>query len=483
MKTIDRSLNLWKEHGEFVLMATSYRDEILSSGRGCRVFDVDGNSLLDLEAGQICAILGHGHPKLLKRLAEQMEKLAHCGTAFLSEPVFEGAKKMAGIAPGDLKKTVFLSTGAEANECAFRIAKVCTGKRGIVGFNRGYSGLTLATISAGISARDTCLAVPGTLKILTPDCDRCPVKATYPACDILCLKVSEEFLLDHVRDEIAAFIVEPILSAGGMIFPPTGYFVRLADTARRLGALLISDEAQTGMGRTGKWFGIEWDQVVPDILVFSKGAGGGFPASGVVVTEEIAQRVLGRFSNFSSHQTDPLAGAAVSSVIDIIEEEGLRERAAVLGSGILESLTEMRKAYPFVGKVRGKGLMIGVEMSDFKENAMSASQVGTVFESLCRRAGVHIKSIHGGRIFRILPPLTITEEEVEQFLGTFSKCLSAIAAGNWDERIIAPRNAHTRRFDEIAQDKTTFRRMAKKIWQSSPERLVGKILPGRKPKP
>src|SRR3972149_4481380 len=124
MKTIDRSLDLWKENGEFGLMATSYRDEILSTGRGCRIFDADGNSLLDLEAGQICALLGHGHPKLLQRLADQMGKLAHCGTAYLSEPVFEGAKKMARLAPGNLKKTVFLSTGAEANECAFRIAKI-----------------------------------------------------------------------------------------------------------------------------------------------------------------------------------------------------------------------------------------------------------------------------------------------------------------------------------------------------------------------
>jgi 2,2-dialkylglycine decarboxylase (pyruvate) len=483
MKTIDRSLSLWKEYGEYVLMATSYRDEILLTGRGCRVVDADGNSLLDLEAGQICAILGHGHPKLLARLAEQMEKLAHCGTAYLSEPVFEGAKKMAGIVPGDLKKTVFLSTGAEANECAFRIAKIFTGKRGIVGFNRGYSGLTLATISASISARDTSLAVPGTLKILAPDCERCPVMAQFPACDFLCLKVSEEFLRDHVRDEIAAFIVEPILSAGGMIFPPPGYFVRLADTASRLGALLIADEAQTGMGRTGKWFGIEWDRVVPDILVFSKGAGGGFPASGVVVTEEIAQGVLGRFSNFSSHQTDPLAAAAVSAVVDIIEEEGLRDRAADLGARFLDALVEMSARYPFVGKVRGKGLMIGVEMADFPQKGMSATQVGNVFEGLCRRAGVHIKSIHGGRIFRILPPLTITREEVEHVLSTFSECLSEIETGSWDERAMAPRNAYTRGFDDIAHDRKTLRRMAKKIWRSSPEHLVGKILPSRKPKP
>jgi 2,2-dialkylglycine decarboxylase (pyruvate) len=468
MPKIEESLKLWERYGEFILMAAPYQDRVLQEARGCTIVDVDGNSLIDLEAGQICSILGHNHPKLIQRIVEQAQAVLHHGSLFLSRPIFEAAERMASITPGRLKKSLFLSTGAEANECAFRIAKLYTGRRGIVGFDRGYSGLSLATMSAGINSRDTSLAVPGTLKILTPDCAHCPVGSRYPGCDFLCLHVSERFLDAHCKGEIAAFIVEPILSAGGMVFPPPGYFQMLRQLATRLGALLIADEAQTGMGKTGRWFGIEHDEVVPDILVFSKGVGGGFPASGVIVTDAIADGILGRFSNFSSHQSDPVAAAAVATVIDIIEEEQLVARAERSGSRLVEGLRTLSNKYQLLGNIRGRGLMIGADANAIPARGWSAEETGKTFECLCREAGVHLKSIHQGTVFRILPPLTISDDEIDTVLDIFEQVTRRILDGRVGRRQSGNRNPFTRRCEDARAGTRTLRGAMRKAWESSP---------------
>ncbi len=468
MENLKKSLELWKKDGEFILMATTYRDNILLEGRGCTITDVDGNSYIDLEAGQICSILGHNHPKLMRKISEQMERILHHGTGFLSEPIFDAARQMARVTPGGLKKSVFLSTGAEADECAFRIAKAYTGKRGIVGLDRGYAGLTLATISAGGSSSDTSLAVPGTLKILTPNCSHCCVAATFPQCEYLCLRVSEEFLKSHCRDEIAAFIFEPILSAGGMIYPPPGYFAKLQDCARRFGALLISDEAQTGMGRTGLWFGIEHDGIVPDILVFSKGVGGGFPSSGVIVTDEIAEGVIDRFSNFSSHQSDPVAAAAISAVIEVIEEENLIANAEKVGGYFVSKLSELADKYNVVRSVRGRGLMIGMDACALPDRKLSENEVGTRFEYCCRQEGLQVKAIHGGRIFRILPPLVINNHDVDVIMERFEKAMRRVADGNTDNVDILSKNPYSRRSEQARANKRTLLSVFRKGWETSP---------------
>jgi 2,2-dialkylglycine decarboxylase (pyruvate) len=468
MRKIDESLRLWERYGEFILMATPHQDQVLQEARGCTIVDVDGNSLIDLEAGQICSILGHNHPKLIRKIVEQTQTILHHGTAFLSRPVFEAAERMAKIAPGNLKKSIFLSTGAEANECAFRIAKGYTGKRGVVGFDRGYSGLSLATMNAGINSHDTSLSVPGTLKILTPDCLSCPVGSRYPGCDFLCLSASERFLNAHCRGEIAVVVVEPILSAGGMVFPPPGYFQALHQLTRRMGALLISDEAQTGMGRTGHWFGIEHDGVEPDILVFSKGVGGGFPASGVIVTDEIADAILGRFSNFSSHQSDPVAAAAVATVIDIIEEENLIARAEHSGKRLVEGLRALGDKHQLLGNVRGRGLMIGADAKAIPTRGLSPEETGRTFERLCREAGVHLKSIHNGTVFRILPPLTISEQEIDTVLDIFEHVARRILEGQVGDLRTASRNSFTKRCEEARAGTLTLGGAVRKVWETSP---------------
>lgn len=470
-----KSSEIWDAYGQYVLLATDYRDQVLSEANGAVIRDADGNEFMDLESGQICAILGHNHPELTRRLVEQLSKLSHVGTAFLSLPVFEAAEKIASVAPGNLKKSILLSTGAEANECAFRIAKACTGKRGLIGFHRGYAGLTLATSSVGGNSQDTAFAMPGGFKMVTPDCRHCSVHASYPQCDFLCLKVSEELLLGHCDNNIAAFVVEPILSAGGMIFPPDGYFRRLKSLAEKMDALLIADEAQTGMARTGRWFGMQHDEVVPDILVMSKGVGGGFPASAVVVSDAVAAGALGRFSNFSSHQSDPLPAVAISTVIDIINEENLVAAAKDNGDYFRKNLTQLAEQYPLIGGVRGKGLMIGIDAVKSTEKKLSASEVGQFFEYFCRRRGVHLKSIHGGKIFRLLPPLTITRDEIDRVISIFEDVLKAMQTEKLDIKDTYPQNAFALQRKQASEQKLTWKGLLKKGWQTSPDQMVVKL--------
>ncbi len=475
MPDMNESLRLWDRYGQFVLMATAYQDRVLVKARGSRIIDADGNVLIDLEAGQICSILGHNHPELIRRVVAQTEELLHHGTGFLSTPVLEASAKMAEVTPEGLKKTIFLSTGAEANECAFRIAKLFTGKRGIVGFDRGYAGLTLATIAVGGSSRDASFAVPGAVKILAPHCAQCPLTTEFPACEVSCLSVSGKFIEAHCGDDVAAFVVEPILSSGGMIVPPPGYFRHLRALADHLGALIIADEAQTGMARTGTWFGMEADGVTPDILVFSKGAGGGFPAAGVTVTEEIADNILGEFGNFSSHQSDPVAAVAVSAVIDIIRKEDLIAHAKRAGDRLMDGMRGLSAKYGVLGNVRGRGLMIGVDSQEIPDLGLSRGEVGVQFENMCREGGVHLKSIHGGTIFRILPPLNICDDDIDESLHVFDEVSAAILDGKGKHVSVGSRNPHTRRLEKARGQQSMLRRVARKAWETSPAGLYERL--------
>jgi len=313
----------WEKDGDYVLMAMPYADEVLVQGRSCTLRDADGKELLDLASGMFSCVLGHNHPKFVERISSQIQELLHTGTQFLSPPVFEASRKLAEVTPGDLQKTIFLSTGTEANEFAFRIAKSYTGRTGIVGLSRGYYGTSLATKSlsklSAQRAKDSLPTVPESVAIpITARCVECFTGSAHP-CALPCLETVEDWIGDW--SNIAAVIAEPVLSAGGMLIPPPGYLKTLQEMARAHGALFIADEAQTGFGRTGKWFGIEHHGVEPDILTVSKAAGNGFPVSAMITTAEIAENVASKgLWHLSSHQSDPVGATAVIAVIDILRE-------------------------------------------------------------------------------------------------------------------------------------------------------------------
>lgn len=466
------SLEYWRQYGDYVLMTMPYADQILVEGRGCTVRDADGNELLDLASGMFCCILGHNHPKFIQRIVHQAQELLHTGTQFLSPAVLEAGYKLAQVAPGGLQKSVFLSTGTEANEFAFRIAKAYTGRTGIVGLSRGYYGTSLATKScSGLFShhlKDTLPAVPEMARLpVTPQCVRCFSGLNGAPCGFSCLQSVDCWIGDW--SNIAAVIVEPFLSAGGMLLPPPGYLKLLKQLASEHGALLIVDEAQTGFGRTGKWFAIEHHGVEPDILTLSKSIGNGFPAAAVVTTPEIANQVVSvGLWNLSSHQSDPLAAAAVCAVIDTVREENLLDQARESGDYFMRQLRDLAARQPAITNIRGQGLMIGFDF--VPEDSETLAETVNHFMNVCRRRGVHLTYSYGNVNFRIIPPLIITRAEIDFAVEVIEKSLEEILSqpsarnDNW------PRNPYTRRLYE----RHPWRRLLARCWRSSPEEWMRK---------
>src|SRR5215469_12162993 len=475
-RKIDRSLELWEKYGEYILMAMPYADSLIASGRGCTLQDVDGNQILDLSAGQFCSILGNNHPKYLEKLLAQIGNVIHTGTQFLSPIVLEAAKKFAEITPGSLSKSIFLSTGTEANECAISLAKAYTMKTGVIGFNRGYYGLSVGTkgLSSIFSRGDrqgSGPAVPETFRLLAPHCFHCPVKNHYPECEFVCLDSSIELL--PKRQDIAAIIVEPFFSAGGMFTPPPGYLKRLRDYAHQIGALLIVDEAQTGLGRTGKWFACEHHEVEPDILVVSKSSGAGFPVSGVITTDEIADGIAAQgWIHLASHQSDPLPAAAVAATIDIVREEHLVEKAAADGRYFMERLLQLKGKHSVITDMRGLGLMIGMEIGNYSDG--SEQELCMLIIALCEDRGVHLTYSYYEPVIRFLPSLTISRQEIDLAVSVLDDTITTALAGDKTLDTLLPANAYSRKFVEGLSGKKALKRVASRLYQTSPKHWVEK---------
>ena len=469
-----KSLDWWARHGDAVLMATASRDIVIERASGCTFVDVDGNGSLDLSSGQICALAGHGHPKLVSRIVEQLGRVMHTGTSFMSPVVLEASSRLATVTPKGLTRSLLLSTGAEANEFALKLAKACTGKSGVLAMTRGYAGLTLATSALTNYGRGANPEVPGVGYILTPDPTECP-PGREP------LEWARE-LLDHSLeaqrgklDDVAAIMVEPILSAGGMIVLPDGYLKELRALADSLGALLVADEAQTGMGRTGRWFGVDHDGVVPDILVLSKGAGGGFPVSAVVTSAKVSDEAMGKATQFSSHQSDPVPAAALLAVIEIVEEEGLVARAAETGAYMMNALRQVSGVRRRLINVRGRGLMVGFDVVRDPGRPKAEREVGEGIEQFCVSRGVNFQAIQKNR-FRILPPLTISTAEVDGFVGVLDEALAAMERGALPARQAL--NARTTAYlAKQSGERRKLRRAAQWMWNHSPSEWAKKLRP------
>jgi 2,2-dialkylglycine decarboxylase (pyruvate) len=479
-RTIKNSLSLWEQYGKYVLMAMPFADSLIEEANGCTLRDVDGNEILDLSSGQLCSILGNNHPKYMEKISLQMKKVVHTGTQFLSPIVLEAAAKFADVAPGSLSKSIFLSTGTEANECALSLAKAYTGKSGVIGFNRGYYGLSLATknLTSIFSPGDkhgSGPEVPESYRFLAPHCFHCPVKSHFPECDFLCLKTSIEAVLPRDPD-IAAIIVEPVFSAGGMIVPPPGYLKALLDFAHEIGALLIVDEAQTGFGRTGKWFASEFDAIEPDILVVSKSSGAGLPVSAIITTDAIADEVAAHgWLHLASHQCDPLAAAAVAATIDIVREEKLIDKAAADGQYFLQQLQLLKQKYPLVIDVRGVGLMIGMEIGSNGDNSKSADELCLLIVALCEERGAHLTYTYFEPVIRIMPALTIRRQEVDKAVSILDESIAIALKGDTSVGSLMPANRFSRALAERLQSKKSLKQMATRLYETSPRYWVKKI--------
>jgi 2,2-dialkylglycine decarboxylase (pyruvate) len=475
--TTSNSLDLWRRSGENLLVLQPFMDSLIVRGDGCYMIDADGNRILDLAAGQFCSILGHSHTRFTERLKQQLDEILHLGDQFVTPGVLEAASRLVGVAPGNLKKVVFLSTGSEANECAMRMAKAVSGRTGMLAFSRGYYGISLATrnlssISDHPGKFDFQPVPSNQHKLLTPICHRCPIQQTYPSCNTACLDVSLEMISQYLEN-VAAVIVEPILSAGGMILPPKDYLQKLHKAAHEHGALFIVDEAQTGFGRCGKWFDIENYEIEPDIMVVSKTGGNGYPFAAVVVSAEIAEKLEDRcFTHLSSHQNDPLAAATIKAVIDIVEEENLIDNSSRMGAYFTSALENLKRKHSIVADVRGRGLMIGMELSS--DEGANADLLAFRFAMLCEKRGVHITFSYFEPVVRMIPPLIISQKEIDQAVSVMDEALTLLKNDSIQTTELLPQNC---RSGPVIKEmmSPSFSKKVRKIWTTSPQQWVEKV--------
>ncbi|RQO53274.1 aspartate aminotransferase family protein [Variovorax sp. KBW07] len=421
----------WQQAGRhLVRYGGSFEPLIIERAQGSFVYDADGRGILDFTSGQMSALLGHSHPDIVAVVTEYVRKLDHLFSGMLSRPVVALAEQIARHAPGDLERCLLLSTGAESNEAAIRMAKLVTGRHEVVAFTQSWHGMTgsaaAATYSAGRKGYGPTAA--GSLAIPAPNAYR-PRFTTQDG------ELDWRRELDDGFEQIdrqstgalAAFIAEPILSSGGILELPPGYMAALKHKCGERGMLLIVDEAQTGVGRTGLMFACERDGVAPDILTLSKTLGAGLPLAAMVTTAAIEDEAHARgFLFYTTHVSDPLPAAVGLKVLQVVERDGLVERARTAGERLRQGLLDMQSRHECIGDVRGRGLLLGLELVADRQTKKPAFELGEAITRECMKRGLSmniVKLPSMGGVFRIAPPLTISDSEIDLGLELLDKAI------------------------------------------------------------
>jgi len=394
---------------------------VVDSGKGCIIRDVDGNEYIDFNSGLVCMNVGHNHPRVVAAIKNQCDRFLHySNTDFFYKETLDIAERLVEITPGsDEKKVYFGNSGAEAIEAAIKLAKWHTRRQLFIGFISAFHGRTVGALSLTASKptqkRHFSPLMPGVTHVPYPYCYRCPFKLTYPECHYWCVDFIDEYVLQKYvpPEDTAAVVVEPIQGEGGYVVPPPEYFQRLKKIIDKYGLLLIDDEVQCGMGRSGKWFAIEHWNVEPDILCTSKALASGLPLGATVAKAKVMDWVAG--SHASTFGGNPLSCVAASAVIDTIKEEKLLDNAAKQGAHIMKRLGELKEQCEIVGDVRGKGLMIGMEIVENKTSKKPAPQKVSEIMTRSWKRGISVISC-GASTIRVAPPLVITRELVDAAL-------------------------------------------------------------------
>ncbi len=399
---------------------------VIERAAGSFVYDAAGRAILDFTSGQMSAILGHAHPDVVATVRDAVGTLDHLFSGMLSRPVVDLCRTLAELAPAPLQKALLLTTGAEANEAALALAKLYTGGYEVVSFSQSWHGMTSGARSATYSAgrRGYGPPAPGSFAIPAPN----PYRSRF----------GEDWRgeLDHHFDlvdrqstgSLAACLVEPILSSGGLLELPLGYLAALRVKCDERGMLLILDEAQTGIGRTGTMFAFDRDGVTPDILTLSKTLGAGLPLAAVVTSAEIEQRTHERgYLFFTTHVSDPLPAAVGLTVLRVLERDGLVAQAAERGGRLRAGLLELQQRHECVGDVRGRGLLQGIELVTDRDSRAPADELGRRVTAECLALGLHMNVVQllgMGGVFRIAPPLTVSDAELDLGLEILDQALT-----------------------------------------------------------
>lgn len=393
---------------------------------GSFLYDASGRRVLDFTSGQMSAILGHSHPEIVATVRQAVGELDHLFSSMLCEPVVALAEALAALVP-DLPRAMLLSTGGEANEAAIRLAKVVTGKWEVVSFAQSWHGMTGGAAAATYKTgrRGIGPLMPGNFAIPAPN----PFRPRFPGVGWREeLDDAFDWLDRQCTGNLAAFIAEPILSSGGILDLPVGYLNALAEHCRKRGMMLILDEAQTGVGRTGMMFAFERDGVVPDILTLSKTLGAGLPLSAVLTSDAVAKQAdEGEFLFYTTHVNDPLPAAVGLKVLEIVQRDGLAERAKVLGARLAAGLRGLQQRFDCIGDVRGRGLLMGLEFRN--AGGRDAAAISDLVTDAALDVGLSANIVRAGAsqgVMRIAPPLTVSEAEIDLGVELLGKAVAKV---------------------------------------------------------
>jgi 4-aminobutyrate aminotransferase len=419
----------WKD---FIIPAAPpyYKDPlVMVAGSGSTVTDADGRDYLDFFCGILTTGIGHCHPEVVERVREQVGRLGHTSTLYLTEPQVNAARRLAGLAPGGLRKTFFTNSGTEAVETAIMLARMYTGRDEIVCLRYGYSGRSVLTtnMTAVSGWNPLGASVPWVKHALSPYCYRCAFGPPHDQCAERYAKDVEEAILTTTSGRPAAFFAETIQGVGGYVVPPPGYFKLVAGIIRKYGGLFISDEVQAGFGRTGdKWFGIEHWGVEPDIMVMAKAVASGFPVGATITTDEIAGSWKGK--TISTFGGNPISMAAMDATLDVMERENVPARSAERGRQLRAGLDRLFARHEWIGEVRGMGLMQAMELVESRDTKEPSPKKAAALLQAAREEGLLIGT--GGmygHVIRMAPQMLMSEADVADGLERLARACGRVS--------------------------------------------------------
>jgi 4-aminobutyrate aminotransferase len=416
----------------YIATTTKSAPIVVKRASGSIVEDVDGNFLIDFASGISVLNVGHAHPKVVEAISRQAADFTHfAGTDFYYQIQTTLAERLGKITPGTHRKKVFFgNSGTEANEAAIKIAKSHTKRQMFLAFLGAFHGRTQGALSLTASKAKQRAGffptMPGVVHVPYAYCYRCPYKLTYPSCDLYCANIIEDVYMKTVAppEDVAGVFVEPVQGEGGYIVPPPGWMDRIAKIAKDNDLLLIDDEVQSGLGRTGKMWAIEHSKAVPDILTMAKSLGGGLPIGAAVYPAEMDFRESGKHSN--TFGGNPVACAASLATLDVIEDEDLVARSAKIGEHLARRLDEMMERYDFIGDRRGLGMMQATEFVTDRPSKSPDPKRRDAIEKDAYQHGLILLPC-GDSAMRYIPALNIPRDVLDAGLDVLEECFKRAA--------------------------------------------------------
>lgn len=434
----------WIEKGDRLISPAAripYYPLVVKSGRGATIEDSDGHTYLDFLSAACIANTGHSHPRVVEAIKKQADKLLHYNLAYAyTEEAVRLAEELCRIAPGSYEKRVaFGLSGSDANDCAIKLVRQATRRPLVISYLRSYHGATYGALSLSAVSlpmrRYMGPTLPGVFHAPYPDCYRCQFGGRPDTCDLECFTaLTNLFETSCPPEEVAAVFIEPIQGDSGVIVPPDRYMTALRAACDRHGILLVAEEVQTGFGRTGRWFAIEKWPLEPDVVVMGKAMASGMPLSAVVGRRELFEDWESPGHALST-SANPVSCAASLATIEVIEDEGLVEKARESGAYLKERFRDMALRHSLIGDVRGEGLMLGVDLVTDRTLKTRAEKETAKVAFAAWQRGLFI-TFFSRSVLRVAPPLVVTRDEMDRALSILDESLSAVEQGKIEDSVL-----------------------------------------------